>query len=735
MAEAVKLFDNENVMLDSFQQTLLQMTTNASATALSKFFSKNYRPLYQFILRLYLTSLTSEHPDRGHSSKHKQDTGYTIKEHKILAEWANLLTDDEPLNNDDTLLALHNTSSDNNDDKSQSSPQISSSNTSKVALAYAKVSDKKKNKRDSKHGHNKSSQSFSGMAHATTHIAVIQNTPNTRTAYGTYGTKRKSKTGKKVGFGADVSEQKSHDDMKTSYKKNRDGNRRDSIWDGVLDINNIIMVPETPKWRPRFSFQQNQLLQEGLLDSILSTISPKDYDKGKTERQLTLSDECEVTSVDAMCLYLPLMCVISSKFDVKKNRDQLQIAILQRVMKEDDVKQTFQFFLNSYKNASDIKKQFNKTNHALMKQKSTNTPNTDSHFTNTPTFSSASSPSIMNDDLPISKTTSLNLNESGKKAQQIIQQTPESAIYLFQSIFRQSLLAGSEIKLCRESQVKDPINCHAPPLSRIEIRKIIATNSKPYLIDLYVANRSDNFEYLSSTVILKKGDDLRRDAAVLHVFRLMNKIWREQGLDFMQVPVNALTYKCIAMSPDFGIIELVEGCKPLRLVSALEDTITIAQQFNLVASATGSYMASYIMGVRDRHFDNVLIRDIDCRLFHIDFGFVLGDTAGVDTSKFAITKDLKKLMGVFWDKFIELSVQAFLSLRQKHKYLIKYARIAFEYLENGDTVEEFIKHQLRIDDMSDDKAAKYVARKLKESPGSAKTKFKNVVHQIATMKK
>ena len=146
-------------------------------------------------------------------------------------------------------------------------------------------------------------------------------------------------------------------------------------------------------------------------------------------------------------------------------------------------------------------------------------------------------------------------------------------------------------------------------------------------------------------------------------------------------------------------------------------------------------MASYVMGVRDRHFDNVLIRDTDCTLFHIDFGFVLGDTASVDTSKFAITSDLKKLMGVFWDKFIELGVQSYLALRQKHKYLIKYARVAFEYLNKGEMVEEFIKHQLHIDDMTDDKAAKYIARKLKESPHSTKTKFKNVVHQIATYKK
>ena len=219
--------------------------------------------------------------------------------------------------------------------------------------------------------------------------------------------------------------------------------------------------------------------------------------------------------MDAMCSFFPLICVVSSKLDSPKSRNELQVAILERVMKQVDVKQNFQFFLNAYKNdASELKKQFNKLQNNLKSSP----------------ISAPATPMTPNGDYgAITKSHSL------KKAQQIIQQTPESAISLFQSIFRQSLTAGSEIKLCMDSMVRDPINCHAPPLSRIEVRKIIATNSRPYLVDLYVANRSDNFEYLSSTVILKKGDDLRRDSAVLHVFRLMNKIWRENGLEFTQV--------------------------------------------------------------------------------------------------------------------------------------------------------------------------------------------------------
>jgi len=215
----------------------------------------------------------------------------------------------------------------------------------------------------------------------------------------------------------------------------------------------------------------------------------------------------------------------------------------------------------------------------------------------------------------------------------------------------------------------------------------------------------------------------------------MNKIWREKGLEFVQIPIRALTYKCVAISPECGVLELIQGCKPLRLVGALEETITFGQQFNLVASAVGSYVASFVMGIRDRHYDNILIRDTDCTLFHIDFGYVLGNSASLDTSKIAITKDLKNLMGTQWDKFVELGVSAYLALREKHKIIISFAKTAFSYLFNDDEIDSFLKLSLHVDDMSDEEAARYIAKKFKESPDSVKTKFKNVVHQIATIKK
>ena len=44
----------------------------------------------------------------------------------------------------------------------------------------------------------------------------------------------------------------------------------------------------------------------------------------------------------------------------------------------------------------------------------------------------------------------------------------------------------------------------------------------------------------------------------------------------------------------------------------------------MATSAIGSYIAAYILGCRDRHWDNILINTKTACLFHIDFGHILG---------------------------------------------------------------------------------------------------------------
>ena len=107
----------EDIHLDRFQHELLAMITNASSISLSQFFVKNHGPLFQFLLRLYLLSLTKQHPDRGRTNQTNnqinQQKSYTTKEHKIISEWANILTSspptDTPMEDEDAKMTEWNT--------------------------------------------------------------------------------------------------------------------------------------------------------------------------------------------------------------------------------------------------------------------------------------------------------------------------------------------------------------------------------------------------------------------------------------------------------------------------------------------------------------------------------------------------------------------------------------------------------------------------------------------------
>jgi len=198
-----------------------------------------------------------------------------------------------------------------------------------------------------------------------------------------------------------------------------------------------------------------------------------------------------------------------------------------------------------------------------------------------------------------------------------------------------------------------------------------------------------------------------------------------------------LTYNVVPMTNELGCIELVRDCVALRDVSSLKQKMKASDgdvmMTNLITSSAGAFIGSYIMGVRDRHFDNILIRETDFVLFHIDFNYCLGQrVTGLDANLFGVTKDLYDVFGP--DKyviFVGAACNAFKELRHFYEELINFACLAFSFIHPYKTIKQYIGKQLRMHE-NDKTAIDWLQKTLMDAPNSTQTKLKNDIHKMAT---
>ncbi|ETN70368.1 phosphatidylinositol 3- and 4-kinase [Necator americanus] len=130
---------------------------------------------------------------------------------------------------------------------------------------------------------------------------------------------------------------------------------------------------------------------------------------------------------------------------------------------------------------------------------------------------------------------------------------------------------------------------------------------------------------------------------VLQVLEVMDSIWKRNQLDCCLSP-----YPVLPMGTKYGMIGVVPNCSTIfeiqseggkvgTAVKSLETTF-INRYIKNHAGSTKKYMecvdrflmscvgysvATFIMGIMDRHNDNIMMTH-DGKLFHIDFGHILG---------------------------------------------------------------------------------------------------------------
>ena len=153
-------------------------------------------------------------------------------------------------------------------------------------------------------------------------------------------------------------------------------------------------------------------------------------------------------------------------------------------------------------------------------------------------------------------------------------------------------------------------------------------------------------------VIVKTGDDLRQDQLIIMMIQLMDGLLKRAALDLCLTP-----YAVIAMSPSSGLVEFVDGSLPISQILT-NHAGSIMQFFQstspekgakydvrpetmatYVRSCAGYCVITYILGIGDRHLDNLLLRSSG-HFFHIDFGFCFGRDPKPLPPAFRLTREV-----------------------------------------------------------------------------------------------
>ncbi|KAM4821887.1 phosphatidylinositol 4,5-bisphosphate 3-kinase catalytic subunit delta isoform-like isoform X4 [Urocitellus parryii] len=134
-------------------------------------------------------------------------------------------------------------------------------------------------------------------------------------------------------------------------------------------------------------------------------------------------------------------------------------------------------------------------------------------------------------------------------------------------------------------------------------------------------------------IIFKNGDetpalpDLRQDMLTLQMIQLMDALWKQEGLDLRMTP-----YGCLPTGDCMGLIEAVQHSDTIANIQLNQSNLAAMAAFNKDAllnwlksknpgealdraieeftlSCAGCCVATYVLGIGDRHSDNIMIRE------------------------------------------------------------------------------------------------------------------------------
>ncbi|XP_042630657.1 phosphatidylinositol 4-phosphate 3-kinase C2 domain-containing subunit alpha-like [Cyprinus carpio] len=263
-------------------------------------------------------------------------------------------------------------------------------------------------------------------------------------------------------------------------------------------------------------------------------------------------------------------------------------------------------------------------------------------------------------------------------------------------------------------------------------------------------------------VMFKVGEDLRQDMLALQMIRIMDRIWLQEGLD-----LRIVNFKCISTGKDKGMVELVPSSETLRKIQVeygvtgsfkdkplaewlrkynpAEDEYEKASE-NFIYTCAGCCVATYVLGICDRHNDNIMLRSTG-HMFHIDFGKFLGHAQMIgsfkrDRAPFVLTSDMAYVINggerptSRFQLFVDLCSQAYNLIRKHSNLFLNLLSLMTQSGLPELTGVQDLKyvHDALQPQTTDAEATIFFTRLIESSLGSVATKFNFFIHNLAQLR-
>lgn len=224
--------------------------------------------------------------------------------------------------------------------------------------------------------------------------------------------------------------------------------------------------------------------------------------------------------------------------------------------------------------------------------------------------------------------------------------------------------------------------------------QVLTSNSKPILFPIkFTKNNKTDTE-----LILLKFEDLRQDLFSNNMKRFLNIISPE---------LNYIYYEVVPIDINYGLIQIIPESHTLyhikyELNISLQNFIiknnknlsSKMLRYNFMKSCASTCILSYILGIGDRHLENIIITN-NGNLSNIDFSYLLGDDPKFTVNEMRITTDMLDMLGGSnSDDFVQLKSHISNSFKKirKHTSFVYSLLLHLVYINENITLSKIQQH-------------------------------------------